>query len=185
LHYSCQYIALLLSVYCTIAVSILHYSCQYIALFLSVYCTIPVSILHYSCQYIALFLSVYCTIPVSILYYSCQYIALFLSVYCCTEVSSTSCVPSYIWLIFFFHCCTVHFDVIQFFISPNNAQQVCFKILKFTLKYRVIQKDGLNFVSLYFTIRTCDKYGVNYIWLEVECWNEDETHAAQQSPTQF
>ena len=21
--------------------------------------------------------------------------------------------------------------------------------------------------------------------LEVECWNEDETHAAQQSPTQF
>ena len=75
LHYSCQYIALLLSVYCTIPVSILHYCCQYIALYLSVYCTIPVSILHYSCQYIALYLSVYCTIPVSILHYSCQYIA--------------------------------------------------------------------------------------------------------------
>jgi len=49
----------------------------------------------------------------------------------------------------------------------------------------VIQKDGLNFVSLYFKIRTSDKYDVNYTWLEVECWNEDETHAAQQSPTQF
>jgi len=32
-------------------------------------------------------------------------------------------------------------------------------------KYRVIQKDGLNFVSLYFRIRTSDKYDVNYIWL--------------------
>ena len=32
---------------------------------------------------------------------------------------------------------------------------------------------------------TSDKYDVNYIWLEVECWNEDETHAARQSPTQF
>jgi len=53
------------------------------------------------------------------------------------------------------------------------------------LKYSVIQKDGLNFVSLYFRIRTSDKYDVNYIWLEAECWNEDETHAAQQSPTQF
>jgi hypothetical protein len=29
--------------------------------------------------------------------------------------------------------------------------------------YRVIQKDGLNFVSLYFKIRTSDKYDVNYI----------------------
>ena len=29
--------------------------------------------------------------------------------------------------------------------------------------YRVIQKDGLNFVSLYFTIRTSDKYDINYI----------------------
>jgi hypothetical protein len=31
--------------------------------------------------------------------------------------------------------------------------------------YRVIQKVGLNFVSLYFKIRTSDKYVVNYIWL--------------------
>ena len=31
--------------------------------------------------------------------------------------------------------------------------------------YSVIQKDGLNFVSLYFKIRTSDKYDVNYIWL--------------------
>ena len=64
----------------------------------------------------------------------------------------------------------------------------------------MIQKDGLNFVSLYFKIRSSDKYDVNYIYtdslfaqigdsndkccstLEVECWNEDETHAAQQSP---
>jgi len=27
----------------------------------------------------------------------------------------------------------------------------------------MIQKDGLNFVSLYFKIRTSDKYDVNYI----------------------
>ena len=121
--------------------------------------------------------------------------------------------------------------------------------------YSVIQKDGLNFLSLYFKIRTSDKYDmawtvnsastharqlvavfqvlcslygltcVGYAQnslefvsrsplihvvgrsfclytdslfaqigdsndkcsssLEVECWNEDETHAAQQSPTQF
>jgi len=31
------------------------------------------------------------------------------------------------------------------------------------LKYSVIRKDGLNFVSLYFRIRTSDKYDVNYI----------------------
>jgi len=31
--------------------------------------------------------------------------------------------------------------------------------------YSVIKKNGLNFVSLYFKIRTCDKYDVNYIWL--------------------
>ena len=34
-----------------------------------------------------------------------------------------------------------------------------------TLIYRVIQKDRLNFVSLYFKIRTSDKYDVNYILL--------------------
>ena len=33
-----------------------------------------------------------------------------------------------------FHICTVHSDVIQYFISPTNAQPICFKILKFTLK---------------------------------------------------
>jgi len=31
----------------------------------------------------------------------------------------------------------------------------------------VIQKDGLNFVSLYFKIRTSDKYDVNYTSLYV------------------
>jgi len=30
-------------------------------------------------------------------------------------------------------------------------------------KYNVIQKDEFNFVSLYFKIRTSDKYDVNYI----------------------
>ena len=49
----------------------------------------------------------------------------------------------------------------------------------------MIKKDELNFVTLYFKIRTSDKYDVNYILLETERWNEDETHAAQQSPTQF
>jgi len=33
------------------------------------------------------------------------------------------------------------------------------------LLYRVIKKDGLNFVILYFKIRTSDKYDVNYILL--------------------
>jgi len=32
-------------------------------------------------------------------------------------------------------------------------------------QYNMIQKDGLNFVSLYFKIRISDEYGVNYIWL--------------------
>jgi hypothetical protein len=31
----------------------------------------------------------------------------------------------------------MHFDVIQSFISPTNAQLICFKILKFTLKYTI------------------------------------------------
>ena len=35
--------------------------------------------------------------------------------------------------------------------------------------YSVIQKDGLNFISLYFKIRTSDKYDVNYIWFQVLC----------------
>ena len=29
--------------------------------------------------------------------------------------------------------------------------------------YRVIRRDGLNFVSLHFKIMTSDKYDVNYI----------------------
>jgi len=33
------------------------------------------------------------------------------------------------------------------------------------LKYSVTQNDGLSFLSLYFRIRTSDKYDVNYIWL--------------------
>ena len=36
--------------------------------------------------------------------------------------------------------------------------------------YAVIQKDGLNFVSLYFKIRTSDKNDVNYICLYSQ-WN--------------
>jgi len=35
--------------------------------------------------------------------------------------------------------------------------------MRFTTLYSVIQKDGLNFVSLYFKIRTSNKYEVNYI----------------------
>jgi hypothetical protein len=34
-----------------------------------------------------------------------------------------------------FHSCIVHSDVSQYFISPNNAQPICLKILKFALKY--------------------------------------------------
>ena len=52
------------------------------------------------------------------------------------------------------------------------------------MKYTVIKKK-MDSISLrpYFIIRTSDKYDGNSS-LEVECWNEDETHAAQQSPTQ-
>jgi len=49
----------------------------------------------------------------------------------------------------------------------------------------VIKKDGLNFVSLYFKIRIGDSNDKCSSSLEVECWNEDETHAALQSSTQF
>jgi len=49
----------------------------------------------------------------------------------------------------------------------------------------MIQKDGLNFVSLYFKIITSDKYDVDSSSLEVECWNEDKMRTAQQSLTQF
>jgi len=52
-------------------------------------------------------------------------------------------------------------------------------------KYSVIQKAGLNLVSLYFKIRTSDSNNKCSPSLGVECWNEDETHATQQSPTQF
>jgi len=38
-----------------------------------------------------------------------------------------------------------------------------FKFLATYFKYSVIQKDGLNFVSLYFKIRTSDNYDVNCI----------------------
>jgi len=51
--------------------------------------------------------------------------------------------------------------------------------------YRAIQIDGLNWRvnSLFAQIGDSnDKLSSS---LEVECWNEDETHAAQQSPTQF
>ena len=36
-----------------------------------------------------------------------------------------------------FHSCTVHFDVINYFICPNNAQLNCFKFLKFTLRFAI------------------------------------------------
>jgi len=49
-------------------------------------------------------------------------------------------------------------SVTKFNNCPTNATV-------FSLLYSVIQKDGLNFVSLYFKIRTSDKYDVNYIWL--------------------
>jgi hypothetical protein len=47
----------------------------------------------------------------------------------------------------------------------------------------VINKDGLSFVSLYFKIRLGDSNDKCSSSLQAECWNEDETHAAQQSAT--
>ena len=38
-------------------------------------------------------------------------------------------------------------------------------MLRLNLIYSVFQKYGLDFVSLYFKIRTSGKYDVNYIWL--------------------
>jgi len=35
---------------------------------------------------------------------------------------------------------------------------MCETTLRVVINYSVIQKDGLNFVSLYFKIRTSDKY---------------------------
>jgi len=49
----------------------------------------------------------------------------------------------------------------------------------------MIQKDGLNFVCLYFKIRIGDSSDKCSSSLEVEGWNEDEMHAAQQLLTQF
>jgi hypothetical protein len=34
-----------------------------------------------------------------------------------------------------FHSCAVHFDLSNFFITPTNAQLICFETLKFNLKY--------------------------------------------------
>ena len=62
--------------------------------------------------------------------------------------------------------------------------------------YSVIQKDGLNIVSLYFKIIFClyidslfaqigDSNNKCSSSLEAECWNEVETHAVQQSSIQF
>jgi len=41
--------------------------------------------------------------------------------------------------------------------APSMALVAVFSV------YRVIQEDGLNFVSLYFKVRTSDKHDVNYI----------------------
>ena len=62
--------------------------------------------------------------------------------------------------------------------------------------YSVIQKAGLNFVSVYFKIsfwlyidslfaQIGDSNDKCCSSLEVECWNEDETHAVRQSPIHF
>jgi len=46
--------------------------------------------------------------------------------------------------------------------SFNNGEFL-WQILYRKSKYRAIKKYGLNFVSLYFKIRTSDKYDINYI----------------------
>jgi len=56
------------------------------------------------------------------------------------------------------------------------------------LKYSVIQKDGLNCFCPYMDslfAQIGDSNDNCSSSLEVECSNEDETHAAQQLPTQF
>jgi hypothetical protein len=46
--------------------------------------------------------------------------------------------------------------------------------------YRVIQKDGLSLFA-----QIGDSNDKCSTLMEVECWNEDETHAARQLVTQF
>ena len=46
-------------------------------------------------------------------------------------------------------------------------------------------KTWTQFFSLYFKIRIGDSNDKCSSSLEVEWWNEDETHAAQQSSTKF
>ena len=63
------------------------------------------------------------------------------------------------------------------------------------VQQRQLRAKWLLLLSLYFKIRTSetdslfaqigDSNDECSSSLEVECWNEDETHAAQQSPTLF
>jgi hypothetical protein len=53
------------------------------------------------------------------------------------------------------------------------------------VKYSVIQKDWLSHQFEQIFVQIGDSNDKCSSSLEVECWNEDETHAAQQSPTQF
>jgi hypothetical protein len=59
----------------------------------------------------------------------------------------------------------------------------------FDRKYSVIQKDGLGQSFCLYTDSLFAQIGDSNdkcsSSLEVECWNEEETHASQQSPTQF
>ena len=64
-----------------------------------------------------------------------------------------------------------------------TAKTVC--ALHGIVKYSVIQKDWLNHQFEQIFVQIGDSNDKCSSSLEVECWNEDETHAALQSPTQF
>jgi hypothetical protein len=51
--------------------------------------------------------------------------------------------------------------------------------------YSVIKKYGLSHQFEQICAQIGDSNAKYSSSLEVECWNEDETHAAQQSSTQF
>jgi len=89
---------------------------------------------------------------------------------------------------YLFPCCNCGYCYTVLWCSGRTRTvdaQLLLEELLCSVMYRVIEKDGLNFVSLYFKIRTSEKYDLNYISLDVEYQNKGETHAVQQSWTQF
>ena len=70
-----------------------------------------------------------------------------------------------------------------------ESQEICIQnFVTNMLSWNVldkIKKDGLSHQFEQIFVQTGDSNDKCSSSLQAECWNEDETHAAQQSPTQF